>query len=176
MAFIEPNDSVLNEQFSAAEGQSENAGNTTRDENPASLSDALNADNLVPENAKDTVEDPVDSNSEAKETEEEFEPTLQSEVSAEEATGVDYFKMDKLELIQALQLLLTSKPLQQIGDDADIIKINFNDNTRNSLTIRIKKTNWLCSKGNIKHDILTTFVIDRTIDFSSTPPRRHSYS
>ena len=145
MAFIEPNDSVLNEQFSAADGQSENAGNTTREDNPASLPDAFNTDNIAPENADDTdekhrqhpsektpstslIEEPgepsIDSHSEAKETE-EFEPTLQSDISADESIGIDYFKMDKLELIQALQLLLSSKPLHQIGDDADIIKINF---------------------------------------------------
>jgi Domain of Unknown Function (DUF349) len=145
MAFIEPNDSVLNEQFSAADGQSENTGNTLRDENPASSSEQLNTDKHLPENPDDTEEKtsqyapetlPSTSSAEDAGTQsgdlqhevkerEEFEPTLATDVPPEESGGVDYFKMDKQELIQALQLLLTNKPLQQIGDDADIIKINF---------------------------------------------------
>jgi hypothetical protein len=145
MAFLEPNDSVRDEQFSAAEGQTENTGNTLRDENPASSSDASNANENLQEKAEDsedktsqyipeTKSPVVDSEavdtpaseiaSEVKQAE-EFEPTLASDVSDEESASADYFKMDKQELIHALQALLAHKPLHQIGDDADIIKINF---------------------------------------------------
>jgi hypothetical protein len=145
MAFLEPNDSVRDEQFSATEGQTENTGNTLRDENPASSSEASNANEHLPEKADDTEEktrqykrETVDSTLQVDNSSlhvpnahpgtkdgEEFEPTLPSDVSAEESSAVDYFKMDKQELIQALQALLSNKALHQIGDDADIIKINF---------------------------------------------------
>jgi hypothetical protein len=145
MAFLEPNDSVRDEQFSATKRQTENTGNTLRDANPVSSTDALRVNNNDPEKTDDAGDKngqyipdnkpatPQDGNAVGKTPEtqheekdgDDFEPTLHTDVAEEESDAVDYFKMDKQELIHALQLLLTSKPLHQIGDDADIIKINF---------------------------------------------------
>ena len=44
---------------------------------------------------------------------------------AKAAEAADYSRLDRAELLQALKNLITNTPIHQIGDEADLIKINF---------------------------------------------------
>ncbi len=173
MAFLEPEDSVQYEPFSAGNPQPEIMRNDPMEEKPGTAStpedvnrqpqDAHPEQNTPPEktpsdqesspqSAGETVSAPLheDFPHDVKEHD-DFEPTLASDLNAEnaeEGQGTDYFKMTKEELIIALESLLTNRPLQQIGDEADIIKINFYK--KHKAEIERKRRKFIDDGGNLE--------------------------
>ncbi len=173
MAFLEPEDSVQYEPFSAGNPQPEIMRNDPMEEKPGTAStpedvnrqpqDAHPEQNTPPEktpsdqesspqSAGETVPAPLheDFPHDVKEHD-DFEPTLASDLNAEnaeEGQGTDYFKMTKEELIIALESLLTNRPLQQIGDEADIIKINFYK--KHKAEIERKRRKFIDDGGNLE--------------------------
>lgn len=173
MAFLEPEDSVQYEPFSAGTPQSENMRNDPMEEKPGTAStpedvnrqqqDAHPEQSTPPEEPSTTRENNPHLSDETgsasmhedfaheEKDHDDFEPTLVSDLNAEnaeEGQGTDYFKMTKEELIIALENLLASRPLQQIGDEADIIKINFYK--KHKAEIERKRRKFIDDGGNLE--------------------------
>lgn len=58
---------------------------------------------------------------------------------AKAAEAADYSRLDRAELLQALKNLVANTPIHQIGDEADLIKINFYKKHKNENERRRKK-------------------------------------